>query len=72
MADFFEVTQAMPLEKVCDMFTGIPVSPKQFEPMGEIQVISLKDTDTQFNLFIENFGRANIGSYIILVMLIDN
>lgn len=60
MADFFEVTQAMPLEKVCDMFTGIPVSPKQFEPMGEIQVISLKDTDTQFNLFIENFGRANI------------
>ena len=36
------------------MFTGIPVSPKQFEPMGEIQVISLKDTDTQFNLFIEN------------------
>mgnify|MGYP007071551380 CR=1 FL=1 len=55
LRSLFETTQKVPLEMVCDMFTGIPVSPKQFEPMGEVQVISLKDTDAKFNLFIENF-----------------
>ena len=60
MDDLLEMVRVAPLKSVCDMFTGIPVSPKQFEAGGAIKVVSIKDTDADFNLDIENLGRADL------------
>lgn len=60
MADLFEKIQRKRLGMLCNMFSGVPVSPREFTADGDIEVISLRDTDANFNFDADKLSCASV------------